>query len=116
VKRTAAFALASVGVIGLLGGLLLLVFPGAASARAIAWSAGVALLVQLAAFTILRRMRSSGAVMIGWGLGSLLRLTALALYAFVAVRSLGFPAVPALVSLATFLFATMFLEPFLLET
>ena len=115
-KRTGAFVLASAAVIGVLGALLLLVFPGAGSTRAIAWSAGVALVVQLAAFTILRRMRSSGAVMIGWGLGSLLRLAALALYAFVAVRSLGFPAVPALVSLAAFLFATMFLEPFLLET
>lgn len=114
-KRTAAFVLASAGLIAVLGVLLLLVFPGAESTRAIAWSAGVALLVQLAAFTILRQMRGN-AVMIGWGLGSLLRLASLALYAFVAVRSLGFPAVPALVSLAAFLFATMFLEPFLLES
>ena len=113
-KRTVAFVLASAGLVAVLGALLMLVFPGAASARAIAWSAGVALLVQLAAFTILRLMRGS-AVMIGWGLGSLLRLATIALYALVAVRSLGFPAVPALVSLAAFLFATMFLEPLLLE-
>ncbi|HEX6252104.1 MAG TPA: hypothetical protein VFZ56_11775, partial [Gemmatimonadaceae bacterium] len=109
-RRTGLFGLVSAGVIVTAGALLLLVFPGRPSTVAIALSAAVALLVQLVAFTILRRTRDSG-VLVGWGLGSILRLGTLAVYALVVIQLLGLPATPALVSLATFLFATMILEP-----
>jgi hypothetical protein len=114
VKRTGTFGLIAAGIVVVAGALFMLVFPGPEAATAIAISAVLALLVQLAAFTILRRMRGQG-ILIGWGLGSLLRLGTLAVYGFVAVRALGLPTVPALLSLATFLFATMILEPLLLE-
>lgn len=114
-RRTGLFGVVSAGVIVTAGALLVLVFPGQPSAVAIALSAAVALLVQLVAFTILRRTRESG-VLIGWGLGSILRLGTLAVYALVVIQLLGLPAAPALVSLATFLFATMILEPLLLES
>jgi hypothetical protein len=114
-SRTSLFGLVSAGVIVAAGAVLLLVFPGQPSAAAIALSAAVALLVQLVAFTILRRTRSSG-ILVGWGLGSLLRLGTLAVYALVVIQLIGLPAAPALVSLAAFLFATMILEPLLLES
>ncbi len=114
-KRTGLFAAAAGIAILIAGALLLLVFPGSGAATAIVSSAAIALLVQLVAFTILRRMRGQG-VLIGWGLGSLLRLGTLAVYGFAAVRLLGFPATPALLSLATFLFVTMLLEPMMLES
>lgn len=114
-RRTGLFGLVSAGVIVTAGAVLLLFFPGQPSAVAIALSAAVALLVQLVAFTILRRTRGSG-VLVGWGLGSILRLGTLAVYALVVIQLLDLPATPALVSLATFLFATMILEPLLLES
>ena len=114
-KRTGLFALAAAGTVLVAGVLLALVFPGPEAAAAIAVSAVLALAVQLAAFTILRRMRGQG-VLIGWGLGSLLRLGTLAVYGFLAARVFGLPVTPALLSLAAFLFATMLLEPLLLET
>lgn len=113
-RRTGVFGLVSAGVILATGAVMLLVFPGRPSGIAIALSAGVALLVQLVAFTILRRTRGSG-FLIGWGFGSLLRLGSLVVYALVVIQLLGLPATPAMVSLAAFLFATMLLEPLLLE-
>jgi hypothetical protein len=115
VKRTGVFGLSAAGIILVAGALLALLFPGREAAVAIALSAAVALLVQLVAFTILRRMRGQG-ILIGWGLGSLLRLGTLAVYGLVVTQLLGLPVTPALLSLATFLFVTMILEPLLLET
>jgi hypothetical protein len=114
-RRTGLFGLASAGVILTAGAVLLLIFRGQPNAVAIALSAGVALLVQLVAFTILRRM-GGASFLIGWGLGSLLRLASLAVYGLVVVGLFDLPATAALVSLATFLFATMILEPLLLES
>jgi hypothetical protein len=113
-RHTGVFMLASLGVMAAAGGLLLLVFPGRHSATAIAASAAVALLVQLVAFTILRRLRGQ-TVFIGWGIGSVLRLAALGCYALLLGRGTALPVVPGLISLATFLFATMVLEPLLLD-
>lgn len=113
-KRTGVFLLASAGVIGLAGALLLLVFPGRPGLVAIGVSAAIALCVQVVAFSILRSFRDQS-VFVGWGIGSVLRLGVLVAYALIAVRSGALPAVPALLSLATFLFATMFLEPLFLE-
>lgn len=114
-KRTGLFGLVAAGTILVAAVLLVLVFPGPEAARAIALSAILALLVQLVAFTILRRMQGQG-VLIGWGLGSLLRLGTLAVYGLAATRLLGLPVTPALLSLAAFLFLTMILEPLLLGT
>ena len=53
--------------------------------------------------------------LMGWGLGSLLRLLALVLYALVGVRSSGLAAAPALLSLAGFFFVSMLLESLFLK-
>jgi len=109
------FAAASIGLIAVAAAVLSLAFPGADNARAIATSAAIALAVQVAAFVILRVMRGP-TVMIGWGIGSGVRFLTLIIYGFAASPLLGLPLTAALVSLATFLFATSVLEPLLLET
>ena len=51
----------------------------------------------------------------GWGLGSLLRMLVLMLYAVVGTKALGLVAGPALMSLVAFLFVTMLVEPLFLK-
>jgi hypothetical protein len=52
--------------------------------------------------------------MVGWGLGALLRLITLAVYALVFVNALALPATAALISLATFFFLSTLVEPLVL--
>lgn len=113
-KRALRFLAAATGLIVVIAFVMMLLFPGAENARAITISAALALAVQLASFLILHSMRGQG-VMIGWGLGSLLRFAALITYGFLATGTLGLPLAAALFSLAAFLFATSILEPVMLE-
>lgn len=113
-KRALRFLAAAAGLIALIAIVMVLLFPGAENARAITISAVLALAVQLASFLILHAMRGQG-VMIGWGLGSLLRFAALITYGFLAAGAFGLPLAAALFSLAAFLFATSILEPVMLE-
>jgi hypothetical protein len=81
-------------------------------------SAGLAFAVQLGSYAMLRRARGGrgapGELLIRWGIGALLRLAVLVLYAPLArVMFLSLDA--ALVSLVTFFFMTMMAEPLLLE-
>ena len=114
VKRTILFLAAATGLIVVIGGVLALVFPGAENLRAIAISAGIALAVQVASFMILQAMRGD-TVIIGWGIGSLVRFGALIAYGLIATGTLGLPLAAALFSLAAFLFATSILEPVMLQ-
>jgi len=114
VKRALVFLAAAAGLIAVIAVVMALLFPGAENLRAITISAALALAVQLASFLILHAMRGQG-VMIGWGLGSLLRFAALITYGFLAAGALGLPLAAALFSLAAFLFATSILEPIMLE-
>src|SRR2546430_2651507 len=66
-------------------------------------SAGLAFAVQLAAFGVARLLQRRN-VLLGWGLGSILRLFALVLYAVVLARLLRAPVAPALLSFVAFLF------------
>lgn len=113
-KRSLRFLAAATGLIILIAFVMTLVFPGAENTRAIAISAALALAVQLVSFMILHAMRGQG-VIIGWGIGSLLRFATLAVYGFLAMGTLGLPLAAALFSLAAFLFATSILEPVMLE-
>ncbi|MEO6332008.1 MAG: hypothetical protein ABIV11_07610 [Gemmatimonadaceae bacterium] len=114
VKRAVRFFAAAAGLIAVIAVVLSLVFPGAENLRAIIISAVLALVVQLASFLILQAMRGQG-VMVGWGIGSLVRFGTLIVYGFLATRTLGLPLSAALFSLAAFLFATSILEPVMLE-
>jgi hypothetical protein len=81
-------------------------------------SAGLAFAVQLGSYSLLRPARPSkgapGELLIRWGIGAVLRLFVLILYAPLA-RIVNLSLDAALVSLVTFFFLTMMAEPLLLE-
>jgi hypothetical protein len=77
--------------------------------RALLWSLGVGIAVQLVAWATWRALRGRGWVF-AWGIGALLRFVALVIYAFVAGTVLGLPLAPALLSLAAFFFVTTLIE------
>ena len=75
---------------------------------------GVALGVQMVAFAIARPFRQKR-VFLGWGLGSLLRLFSLVLYAVVVARLSRAEIAPALLSFVGMLFVTTVVEPIFLN-
>ena len=112
-KRVLAFAAVAAALTASTAAIMTIVWSSPAEERAIWLSAGIAFVVQMLAFgvaTIVRRDR----VIVGWGLGALMRLITLSVYALVFVQALGLPATAALVSLATFFFLSTLVEPLLL--
>lgn len=77
-------------------------------------SAGLAIAVQMVAFAVARLLRSRN-VMLGWGLGSILRLLVLVVYAVVAAKFSRVPLAPALLTFVGFLFVTTVIEPVFLK-
>lgn len=53
-------------------------------------------------------------MLVGWGVGALLRLVTVMVYGFAIVPALRLPMAPALLSLVVILFITTLFEPFLL--
>ncbi len=96
------------------GVLLAMFYPGEHERHAIWVSAWVAVGVQLFAFAMVRLTLRSNPIA-GWGLGALLRMVALGVYALVVVNALGLVSGAALISLATFFFLTTLVEPLLLN-
>ncbi|MGQ0538928.1 MAG: hypothetical protein ACT4R6_08300 [Gemmatimonadaceae bacterium] len=82
---------------------------------AVWWSAGLTVVVQAGTFLLARRWARTGQLLQGWGLGTLLRLSAVALYGWVGVRVLDLPLAPALLSFAAFVFVSTILEPLFLS-
>jgi hypothetical protein len=114
VRATLAFAVSTALVVLGAGAVLGLVFTTPAERRAIWVSAGVAAVVQLFAFAVVR-LAARDNVIAGWGIGALARMVVLGLYAFVIVGALGLAPDAALISLATFFFLTTLIEPLLLK-
>lgn len=114
-RAVGVFAAITVAVVVLGGWILTLIYPGDAARRAVVASGIVALVVQSVAFAIARRAAVRRNAVAGWGIGALLRMAVLALYALVVVQALGLASVPALVSLAVFLFVSTLVEPLLLN-
>ena len=114
-RAIALFALTSAAIITAVGWLLGFAFRSGGDVRAIWTSAGIAFGVQLFAFAIARMVASTNLVA-GWGLGALLRLVVLAVYALFVIRSAGLPPTSALVSLAAFFFLSTVVEPVLLKS
>jgi len=114
VKATAIFALLTVVLIAAVGWILSVFYTSAADHRAILVSAGLAIVVQLVAFTIVRLVPREH-VVAGWGVGVLLRFAVLALYGLVIANAMGLPSAAALVSFASFLFVSTTIEPLLLK-
>lgn len=113
-KAIALFAVISLGIIGALAWLFTIAFDSPEAARAIRISAIVAYLVQLFAFAVAKGMAKEN-VIAGWGIGVLMRLVTLGVYALALVKAFGLPQGPALLSLAAFLFVSTIVEPVLLK-
>ena len=112
-KAGTYFAAASAALIVIGYMLLQLGFDSPGDSRALRISGMVAIAVQLVSFTIARRMPVSS-LMLGWGIGTLLRALLLTVYALLVVPALGLPRSAALVSVVTFMFVSMLIEPLLL--
>jgi hypothetical protein len=113
-KRFAIFAVASAAVIVVVAFLFGLIFGTPADHRAIRISAIVAYCVQLFGFVVVLLVRTSN-IFAAWGLGMLLRLITLAVFAFLVVRGMQLPPESALVSMVAFFFLTTLVEPVLLK-
>jgi len=112
------FAGVSAALIIIASVVLRIYFRTVTEHRAMLVSAGLAFAVQLGSYALLRPARSGhgapGELLIRWGIGAVMRLLVLVLYAPLArVMFLSLDA--ALVSLVTFFFMTMMAEPLLLE-
>jgi hypothetical protein len=114
VRGVAIFLAACVLVVLLLGLGLAQLFPGDANRHAIIVSGWIALGVQLLTFVAVR-LSAPGRTMMMWGVGAVVRIATLIIYALVMLRPFGLPATAALISLATFFFATTLIEPRLLR-
>ena len=109
------FAIASFAAIGIAAAGLSMVFKGPGDGQAILISAVLAYLTQLAAFPAVRKLTASN-LMIGWALGSLVRIGTLLVYTLVGALALKLAMTAALVSLALFYFVSMVIEPLFLRS
>lgn len=107
------YAASCVVIVALLGAIAW-GFVDSAGRVALLASAGLAVAVQLVAFTIAMLLRKRN-MLLGWGLGSGLRLLVLVVYALVVANVWRVPLAPALLSLVGFLFVTTVVEPVFLK-
>jgi hypothetical protein len=77
-------------------------------------SAGIAVAVQIVAFAVARLLLRKN-VLLGWGLGSALRLVVLVVFAVIMARTARGSLTPALLSFVGFLFVTTVIEPIFLK-
>src|SRR5437762_5008156 len=84
VKTFGQYVLSCLVMIALLGAIAF-AFAGPAGRQVVVVSAALALAVQAVAFTVARLLQRQN-LMLGWGLGSVLRLVALVLYALVVAK------------------------------
>lgn len=114
-KAVALYAVTTVTLVILVGWMLTFAFHGPGDASGVRLSGIVAVVVQVAAFGAIRLL-GPRKVVVGWGIGALLRLVTLAVYGLMVIKGLvGVPAIPALIALATFFFLTTLIEPLLLK-
>lgn len=100
-------------IIAAIGGLTLALI--APAARPVVYvSAALALVIQLLAFGVARLLQPRH-LLLGWGLGSVMRLVALVIYAVIVAKLWRAPLTPALLSFVAFLFVTTTVEPLFLK-
>ena len=112
-RSFALYAATCAAIILVVGGIAW-AFTSPEGHPAVLASAAVAFVVQLIAFAIARLMQPKNLIL-GWGLGSVLRLVTLVLFALVVARLWRAPLTPALLSFAGFLFVTTVVEPLFLK-
>src|SRR6476661_4432254 len=110
----AGFSAVTIGLVAAAAFALTFVFRGPEDSNAIWISAAVAVVSQIAAFPAVRKLTASN-LMVGWGLGSVVRFGTLLAYALVGAFVLHLAMTPALVSLALFYFVSMVIEPLFLR-
>ncbi len=113
-KATALFGAAVVVIVLLFGALLAIPFSSADEIKAIGLSGGIALVVQLVAFVIARRVPRQR-FLTGWLVGATMRFVTLVVWAFLVLKVVVLPAPAALISLVTFFFVSTLVEPKLLS-
>jgi hypothetical protein len=89
-------------------------FLDAPARQVILLSAGIAVVVQVVAFAVARLLLRKS-VLVGWGLGSALRLVVLVVFAVIMARTARAALTPALLSFVGFLFVTTVIEPIFLK-
>jgi hypothetical protein len=85
-----------------------------AAMRAIWMSVGLGLVIQVVALVVARSFRKDR-IIVGWGIGTMLRLVTVVVYGMAVVPALGLPLTPALLSLVGLFAVTTVIEPFLLS-
>ena len=113
-KAMARFGILLFALIAVTGWILSKGFTSDAERHAIVVSGILAVTVQIIAFAFLEASRKGNAMLAGWGVGIVLRMLTLILYALIFAKMLGLPLAAALTSFAVFLFASMLLESFLI--
>jgi hypothetical protein len=111
----ARFAIALIALLAVAGWLLSLGYKTAAERHALLVSGILAAAIQMSTFSLATATRQRNQLLMGWGLGIIIRFTFLVVYGLVLVKMLGLPASAALVSFAVFLFASMLLETTLIS-
>jgi hypothetical protein len=112
-KTFTLYALICAAIVLVIAGIVWAV-TDAAGHRAVVVSACLAFAVQMVAFAVVRVLQPEH-LMIGWGVGSVLRLIALVLYAVVLTKVARATLTPALLSFVAFLFVTTVVEPIFLK-
>jgi len=112
-KPFTQYALACVALIALIGAVSA-AFTDPTGRQAILASGALALTVQMVAFGVTRLLQPASA-MVGWGIGSGMRMISLVLYALVVAKLWHAPVMAALLSFAAFLFVTTVVEPLFLK-
>ena len=113
-RAFALFSGALVAIVLVSAWVMSLVWTTPEADRAVTISAGVAVVVQLLGFALLRITERKHRIA-AWGIGALIRFLVLGVYALVVVKALGLPMAPALLSLAVFFFLSTLVEPLLLN-
>lgn len=108
------FAGATLALVGLSAWAMIVGFRGPGDASAVAISAAIAIVVQFAAFPMIRELAAKN-LLAGWGVGTLIRFLTLIAYAILAAKVLRLPPTAALISLFVFYFLSMVIEPFFLR-
>jgi hypothetical protein len=109
------FAVVSLVLIGVSAFGLSLIFRGEGDRFAITLSAAVAWTTQLAAFPAVRRMVATNLI-VGWAVGSIVRMGTLLIYALLGMMVFKLSMTPALLGLALFYFLSMVIEPLFLRS
>jgi hypothetical protein len=115
VKWTARFAISLLALFLITGWILSLWFGSAAERHALLVSGILAAAIQVATFLLAIITRRQNHLLVGWGLGIIIRFTFLVLYGLFLAKALGLPLAAALVSFALFLFVSMLLETILIS-